>query len=58
MEVPVEAGLMGEVERLMRGPPKLGRAQAEAIILCRQLGITLLLVDDLDAAKVAHRLGD
>lgn len=57
VEVPVEAGLMGEVERLMMGPPKLGRAQAEAIVLCRQLGITLLLVDDLDAVKVAHRLG-
>ena len=26
--------------------------------LCRQLGITLLLVDDLDTVKVAHRLGD
>ena len=37
VEVPVEAGLMGEVERLMMGPPKLGRAQAEAIVLCLSL---------------------
>jgi len=45
------------VEELMRGPPKLGKAQAESIALCKQLNIDLLLVDDEDAVKVAQRQG-
>jgi len=45
------------IKELMTGPPKLGKAQAESIALCKQLKTNLLLVDDEDAVKVAQREG-
>jgi len=45
------------IKKLMVGPPKLGKAQAESIVLCKQLNINLLLVDDEDAVKVAQSEG-
>ena len=56
-ETPVDRAFRGRVKELMVGPPKLGRAQAESIALCKQLDINLLLVDDEDAVKVAQRQG-
>jgi len=44
------------IKKLMAGPPKLGKAQAESIVLCKQLNINVLLVDDEDA-EVAQREG-
>jgi len=45
------------VKELMMGPPKLGKAQAESIALCKQLKTNILLIDDEDAVRVAQREG-
>lgn len=57
IETSVEQIFGKRIKKLMAGPPKLGRAQAESIVLCKQLNINLLLVDDEDAVKVAQRKG-
>jgi predicted nucleic acid-binding protein len=46
-----------KVKELVMGPPKLGKAQAESIVLCKQLKVNLLLIDDEDAVGVAQREG-
>jgi predicted nucleic acid-binding protein len=57
IETSVEQIFCKRIEKLMAGPPKLGKAQAESIVSCKQLNINLLLVDDEDAVKVAQREG-
>jgi len=54
-ETSVDQIFRRRVKELMIGPPKLGKAQAETIVLCKQLNINLLLIDDEDAVKVAQR---
>jgi len=56
-ETPVNEIFSERIEELKLGPPKLGEAQAESKVLCKQLNINLLLVDDEDAVKVAQRQG-
>jgi len=56
-EIPVDQIFGNRIGELMAGPPKLGKAQAESIVLCKQLNIHLLLIDDEDAVKVAQKEG-
>lgn len=56
-EVSVKRPFIKRVKELIIGPPKLGEAQAESIVLCKQLEIDLLLVDDEDAIRVAQKEG-
>ena len=51
--VSVKEALASEVQDLVKGPPRLGRAQAESVLICRQLNIDALLADDQDVIKVA-----
>jgi len=53
----ITPALSEKVDAIIHGPPRLGRAQAESIVLCQQLRVNLILMDDRQAARVAQAAG-
>lgn len=53
----IEPDFSEKIETITHGPPKLGRAQAESIVLCQQLHVNLILTDDKQAIRVAEAAG-